>query len=64
MPFTARLTGPCEDCDHGIREGDRIESIGDTHRYRHLTCPPPAPAPSVCPSCFQVPAASGACGCE
>lgn len=73
MSFPARYEGACArpDCS-GIKEGDDIvrSPTNAPEPYQHLPgrCRIPADLLEVtrppCSSCFMVPAANGACGCD
>lgn len=64
--FKARYRGRCGDCGFSILTGDDVRFDGDD--LVHDDC---GDVPlnvdedaAACRSCFQIPSASGACGCE
>lgn len=65
--FLARFQSRCLACEQAIHEGDPARWT-EGREVVHAGCPEPADPLTVertpCPSCFQVPAANGTCGCE
>lgn len=71
MTFKAKYDGWCTECHEPIREGDRLEFSDDG--VVHEECLPEAEVAKyralgverpICPRCFTIPAANGACGCD
>lgn len=62
-PFAAKYNGSCTECLEVIYEGDMVVFVSD--ELTHVQCPDILPEAhrAPCPSCFQIPAQSGACGC-
>lgn len=64
--FTARYRGVCNDCEASILPGDTVRFDGTELVHDDCGDVPVNvdPEAAACRSCFQIPAASGACGCE
>lgn len=62
--FEARYPGRCGVCDEAIRVDELVTYVDD--QLAHHECPTvtAAATPDPCPSCWTVPAANGACGCD
>lgn len=66
MSFTARYQTRCPVCDQQIHPGDDADWTDDDEVV-HARCVDGTPGHTdhdPCPTCFMVPAANGACGCE
>lgn len=59
MSFEAKYPGLCAACDEGIKPGASVTYVND--QLVHARCPE---SRTPCLSCFMVPAANGACGCD
>ncbi|VXB83114.1 conserved hypothetical protein [Aeromicrobium sp. 9AM] len=63
MTLMARYSGECPECGERWSAGDLIRADEDK-AWKHAVCPTPRPTAAPCASCFQIPAANGACGCD
>lgn len=64
--FTARYRGRCGDCEASILPGDTVRYDGDDVVHDDCGDVPLSvdEDAAACRSCWQIPSASGACGCE
>ena len=62
--FRAKYRGSCSGCLEDILVGDLVY-YDSPEELVHNDCPDIADTPvgKACPSCFTIPARSGACGC-
>jgi hypothetical protein len=59
----AAFEGECVDCGEDIEPGQDIRYDSDEDGWAHASHWEKDTKPSVCPKCFQIPAANGECGC-